>query len=46
MKWLNGQLAIMGDLDDAEAVIVESGAAVDVEQAAAIQLSLATMAGE
>ena len=26
-----------GDLDDAEAVIVESGAAVDVDQAAAIQ---------
>ena len=30
-------LPFMGDLDDAEAVIVESGAAVNVEQAAAIQ---------
>ena len=30
-------LPFMGDLDDAEAVIVESGAAVDTAQAAAIQ---------
>ena len=30
-------LPLRGELDDAEAVIVESGAAVDVEQAAAIQ---------